>query len=120
MQIVAGFPMPAVISNTNMIENESLHVRAYHIDGCTYAEPGQTVLCIVGGAVYTYHTIFMYEIRSAAGWERRQLFIDAEAKRPTCGWILKAVDADPNSVMPFFQKHGINITWAAASWIARD
>ena len=60
--------MPAVISNTAMISNDSLHVRAYHIDGCTYAEPGQTVLCIVGGAVYTYHTIFMHEVGSAAGW----------------------------------------------------
>ena len=112
--------MPAVVSDASMIKNDSQALRAYHVENCTYAEPGQTTLCIVGGAVYTYHTIFMHEIGSAAGWERRQLFIDAEPKRPTCGWILKAVDADPNSVMPFFSKHGIPIEWAAASWIPRD
>ena len=75
------------------------------MENCTYTTPDQTVLAIVGGAVFCHHDIFMHEVGIAAGWERRQLFIDAEPKRPCCGWILKSTDANPNSVMPFFAKH---------------
>ena len=53
-------------------------------------------------------------------FERRQLYLAAEGDAPKLGYIAKSPVADPNDVMPFFHKWGINLPWSKTAWVPRN
>ena len=122
--LVAGFPMaaPTVIRDGCESIIETWTCRGYVIDDGSnqYALPGQNTMCIVADnkvVMCALHAVFMREIGTHLGFERRQCFLASEVTHPLLGWMLKSENTDPNDVMPFFNKWGVRITWAKTSWV---
>ena len=94
-------------------------MRGYIIDDgtCQYANEDQKVSCIIGAPVFHLNLQFMQQFGEMSfGWERRKCYVDAEEKKPSLGWMLKATNINPNDYIDFFMKWGIKITWKKASW----
>ena len=96
----------------------------YAIEGdMPYANTNDVVLCITGDGkvINALFSIFKAEHSNLPyEFERRQLYLAAEGDAPKLGYIAKSPFADPNDVMPFFHKWGINLPWSKTAWIPRN
>ena len=96
----------------------------YAIEGhMPYANTHDIVLCITGDGkiINALFEIFKAEHANLPyKFERRQLYLAAEGEGPKLGYIAKSPSADPNHVMPFFHKWGINLPWSKTAWVPRN
>ena len=96
----------------------------YAIEGdMPYANSNDIVLCITGDGkvINALFSIFKAEHSSLPyEFERRQLYLIAEGDGSKLGYIAKSPVADPNDVMPFFHKWGINLPWSKTAWVPRN
>ena len=97
----------------------------YAIEGqMPYARDDDIVLCITGNGrmINALYPIFQAEhAHLSYAFERRQLYLEAEGPDPKLDFIAKSPDADPNDVMPFFEKWGFHfISWSKTAWVAKS
>ena len=120
----AGITLPAMVMDPTKFPTFEQDFNGYAIDGdMPYANSDDIVLCITGdgkiiNALFSIfraaHSTLPYD------YERRQLYLAAEGDTPKLGYIAKSPVADPNDVMPFFHKWGINLPWSKTAWVPRN
>ena len=120
----AGIKIPPMVIDNVKLPTFVQDFCGYAIEGeMPYANTDDIVLCITGDGkiINALFSIFRAEHSSLPyEFERRQLYLAAEGASAKLGYIAKSPVADPNDVMPFFEKWGINLQWSKTQWVARN
>ena len=120
----AGINLPPMVIDSTKFPTSVQDFNGYAIEGdMPYANTNDVVLCITGDGkvINALFSIFKAEHSGLPyEFERRQLYLAAEGDAPKLGYIAKSPVADPNDVMPFFHKWGINLPWSKTAWIPRN
>ena len=119
----AGVTLPPMVIDDTKLPSFVQDFNGYAIEGdMPYANTGDAVLCITGDGKIINALFSMFKAEHSGlpyEFERRQLYLSAEGNGPKLGYMAKSPVADPNDVMPFFHKWGINLPWSKTAWVPR-